>query len=365
MSNLIESSANAVELAQSLIRISSVSKTKGQQDIFDHCEAIFRSAGFEVRVDGHRARRFLLATVGDQSGSNLLFACHVDTVPVGATSTWRFDALAGHIDNGSLYGRGASDMKGGIASAICAAISAAKDGFSCAILLTTDEEIGCVGATASLDFIKNLNIGAIVIPESTENKISLGHRGAFWLRLQAQGRSAHGSTPELGESALLKMAEVLLGIQEKMPRNVDGYLGSTSVNIGTFSAGTATNVVAAEAKATLDIRYSDPGEPDSLMKWFSSNYPGVSVETDLLLESLQTDGDNPWVQSLFAKAKQRKPVGYFTDGAVFQQVLKNVPIVIWGPGDPGSVHAPDEAISIECIHDATRMYREVIKHWKS
>ncbi len=365
MSHSLEISDNPVELAQSLIRISSVSGTKGQQDVFDHCGAIFRSAGFEVKADAHRERRFLLATVGEQSEQNLLFACHVDTVPIGATSQWRFDAMAGHIHDGSLYGRGASDMKGGLASAICAAISAAKDGFSCAILLTTDEEIGCLGATASLDLIGGLNIGAVIIPESTENRISLGHRGAFWLRLQALGRAAHGSTPELGDSALLKMAEVLLDVEEKMPRNSDHYLGDTSVNFGTFSSGSSTNVVAAEAEATLDIRFSDPGEPDSLVNWFSSNYPGVRLETDLLLESLKTDGDNPWVQSLFIKVKQRKPVGYFTDGAVFQRILKNVPIVIWGPGNPGLVHTPDEAISIECIHDATNMYREVIKNWKS
>lgn len=365
MSNSLDRIQTPLELARSLIRISSVSGTQGQQDVLDHCERILKSAGFEIQLDSNLKRRYLVAQFGDNSQPKILFACHVDTVPIGLETEWTIDPIAADVSNGMIYGRGSSDMKGGIAAALCAAVESSKKGLASAVLLTTDEEIGCLGAAASLESVKNLNIHAVVIPESTENQISLAHRGAFWIRVRTQGKSAHGSTPELGESALLAMAATLVDLEKKMPRNVDQLLGKTSVNFGTISAGTAVNIVAAQAEATLDIRFSKLEEPSLIANWLKSTYPNLGVETELLLPKLATEVSNSWIQSLSVTASIRKPVGYFTDGSLLQQILQDIPIVIWGPGNPNLVHAPDESISILSLEMATDYYIETIKNWSS
>ena len=108
----------------------------------------------------------------------------------------------------------------------------------------------------------------IILPEATDNKISFGHRGALWLRVEAHGVAAHGSLPELGKHAILTLSEDVIAKIQDVPKRQDDYLGGESVNLGMISGGNAPNIVADHAWLTLDFR--TVAESGTLLKWISS-----------------------------------------------------------------------------------------------
>src|SRR5690606_12102087 len=129
------------------------------------------------------------------------------TVACGATP-WRIDPFSGTIVDGRLHGRGACDMKSGVAAIVTAALTQAerlRDSPGVLLVLTAGEETGCRGARHLIRSGHHLErVGALLVAEPTNNRVLLGHKGALWLRLALRGKSAHGSMPEQGENALLK-----------------------------------------------------------------------------------------------------------------------------------------------------------------
>jgi succinyl-diaminopimelate desuccinylase len=293
----------------------------------------------------------------------LLFACHADTVPFGDPTTWTHDPLSGAITDGRLFGRGSSDMKGGLAAALTAVIGAAGQGIPCAILITADEEIGCLGARAAVTALSGLDIGAVVIPESTDNDVLLGHRGALWIRLTARGTAAHSSTPHLGRSALLPLAACVLDVDTRLPRRNHPMLGETSVNIGTMTAGTATNIVPDHATATLDIRFPHPDDPATALDWIARAHPLIDATVETRLPAVLTSPDDPWVQSLPAACAAQPTCAYFTDAAILTRALPTVPIIIWGPGDPTQPHTGNESVHTARITEACSLYHHTLMNW--
>src|SRR5690606_8154366 len=121
-----------------------------------------------------------------------------------------YDPFAGRIEDGRLYGRGACDMKSGVAALVTAALNSPvplDEAPGVVLVLTAAEETGCRGAAAMVREGMDLGkAGAIVVAEPTGNQPLLGHKGALWLRLCLSGKAAHGSMPERGDNALLKGA---------------------------------------------------------------------------------------------------------------------------------------------------------------
>jgi succinyl-diaminopimelate desuccinylase len=292
----------------------------------------------------------------------LLFACHADTVPVGDGAQWARDPLGGDLVRGRITGRGASDMKGGLAAAVTALKTAAAGNVSCGLLLTADEEIGCLGARAAVQALKAESIGAVIIPESTGNDVRLGHRGALWLRLTARGRAAHGSTPELGRNALLDLAAALTDLDARLPRRHREELGTTTVNIATMTAGTSVNIVPDRAEATVDVRYVDGDEPTAIGGWLAAEHPRIGVSVLRRLRPVLSPSDDPWIRALPAELSAC-PAPYFTDAAELVAVLARRPVVIWGPGQPELAHAVDESVGVEDVQRAAGMYGRVLTAW--
>jgi succinyl-diaminopimelate desuccinylase len=352
-----------VALTQQLVRIDSPSGSAGQSEVFDVAARLLGDAGFELRTDSHQPPRYLLA-LSPVAGARLLFACHVDTVPVERPEQWRGPVTSGVIEDGRLFGRGASDMKSGLAAALVALVESGADGPGCAFLLTTDEEIGCLGAAAAAEELRSLDVRAVIVPESTENDVYLGHRGALWLRVTAHGRAAHGGTPHLGDNALLMLAGALLDISENGPwPGSPTELGATTVNVATMRAGSAINIVPETATATMDIRTTSPEEADSIRYWLAERHPGLTVETELELSPVLTDSADPWITSLPAGLAAGAAVPYFTDAAELIRVLPSVPFVIWGPGQASQAHSRDESVAVSHIEQAAELYRRTLQDW--
>lgn len=300
-----------------------------------------------------------LITTGVQTGPMLLFVCHVDTVPAGDSSRWKHPPFSGHIANDRIYGRGTSDMKGGIAAAASALVLAGSLKRNAGLLLTADEEVGCLGAADAATGLSGLHIGAVIIPEATENRLVLGHRGALWLRIRSTGVAAHGSTPERGVNAALKLSAAVLRAKHGLPLGQDGFLGRESWNLGTLTAGSAPNIVPDSAEAVIDMRVV--GDGSGLYRWWQDQPEITDIETVLSLAPLKSV--IPPALSFSGMHVDSAPAPYFTDGSRLSASLPGVPVVIWGPGAPAQMHALDESLDLQSLRTASRLFQETITRW--
>jgi succinyl-diaminopimelate desuccinylase len=296
---------------------------------------------------------------GPGNGPMLLFACHVDTVPVGDPSHWAHPPFSGHISGDRIHGRGTTDMKGGIAAAASAFALAGELNKNVGLLLTADEEIGSLGAADAATGLAGVEVGAVIIPEATANRIVLGHRGALWLRIRSAGLAAHGSTPGRGINAALKLSAAMLRAGRELPLRQDNFLGSETWNLGTMKAGSAPNIVPDSAEAVIDMRVVGNGE--ELHKWWKDQPEVSDVETVLALAPLRSSV--PPALSFAGMEIDKAPAPYFTDGSRLTQLLPGVPVVIWGPGAPEQMHALNEFLDLQSLSTAVKLFQETIIRW--
>jgi acetylornithine deacetylase len=161
-------------------------------------------------------------------------------------------------DETHIRGRGACDAKGIIAAQVSAAERLRAEGVGeVGLLFTVDEEMGSLGARAANTHPLARRCRYLVNGEPTDNRLAVGSKGSLRLRLETRGRAAHSAYPERGESAIEKMLDVLADVRAcAWPR--DEFFGETTCNIGTLAGGTRPNVVAAEARAEMQIRLVTP-----------------------------------------------------------------------------------------------------------
>lgn len=354
-----------VPLLVSLVRIPSVSGSAAEAlglqavaDWFADCPA----STAEVQKDEAGNALSVLVLPRERSAAPLLlFSAHIDVVPVGELQNWARDPFSGDVLDGRIHGRGSSDMKSGLAAAMVAVRQLHLDGIGAALAVSTGEEVGCLGAPAVATALAGIDIGAVVIPESTSNQVVLGHRGALWLEVSTKGKAAHGSTPERGENAIGKMAQVL-GRVDELPRGTHPHLGLESVNVGRIEGGDATNIVPDACRISVDHRLSVSSH-DDIVTWWKS-VPGVhDVKVDLSLDAVWTDETHPFVQLLPA-ALADSPASFYTDASVLVRSLQpGTPFVVWGPGDPKVVHSADESVAVSAVSTCTEGFYDAGVRW--
>jgi succinyl-diaminopimelate desuccinylase len=354
--------SEVLELTARLVAVESVSGGPGEHAVLDLVEAWFAERGHAVRRHAGASGAALLVAAG--AGPSLLFAAHADTVPIGDPGAWTRPPLGGEVHEGRLHGRGASDMKAGLAAAMLAVERGLRAGAPVALGLTTGEEVGCLGAPALATLLDDVEVGALVVPESTDNEIALGHRGATWLRLGADGLAAHGSTPERGRNAVLRLAGALRELPG-VPLRSHVHLGHESASVGTIAGGVATNVVPDRCEATVDLRTVEPAGP--LVAWWRERDGVDDVEVLLGLDPVWTPPTHPLVEALARWSGAdvaATPVSYFTDASVLVDTLGSaVPTVVWGPGDPTTVHTVDESVDVARVVEAHAMYERAVEGW--
>lgn len=345
--------SEALEALRALVRLDTTSgRLEGQ------AQAQSLALEYAMSIDGVRltkrstdGRPWALLEVGTEPG--VLFVCHMDTVPVGQPETWDREPRSADVEDGVLYGRGAVDMKAGLIAALYALHRAADQGTSASVLLTSDEEIGCRGAAdcaADLELSPSL----VIVPEATNNSVSLGHRGANWLKLTAHGKAAHGSAPHRGSNAIQLLSSRAIARLGELPLSSEVYLGDETVNLGLISGGIATNIVPDSAFLTLDIRTVADGR--NAVEWASGLDPDIDVEVLLDLPAVRTES----VPQMLEDQTAAPAVSYFTDASALQSSFGEAPVVIWGPGDPVQMHALNEHLELESWSQAMRNFADVV-----
>ncbi len=334
---------------------------------------LLEAAGFRVEAAEFAASRTnLIADLGDGARPPICFSGHLDTVPVGETP-WTRPPFEGRLEGDTLYGRGVSDMKSGVGAMVAAALQAAgaaRGRAGIRLILTAGEETGCDGAffLARSGRIRP-PVRALVVGEPTANYPCIAHKGVIWLQARAQGRSAHGSMPELGDNAIYKAAAAIGRLQSfSFGLPAHPVLGSPTLNVGTVSGGAAINIVPDHAAFTLDVR-TIPGPSHAMLRGRLQSCAGPEIEFDTRLDCppVATDPGDPWVAETFARLAGllKTPIvprglTYFTDASALAEALGRPPVLIFGPGDPARIHKPDETCSAQAIATACAAYTEMM-----
>ncbi|SHL59577.1 M20 family metallopeptidase [Roseibium suaedae] len=363
---------NVVELTRRLVAFDTVNPPGNEAPAMDFCADLLRSAGFDCREIAQGPNRSnLLATKGlDSKLPALGFTGHLDTVPLGA-APWSQPPHGAEVTGDKLYGRGTTDMKGGVAAFIRAAIDTPVPPGGVALLITAGEETGSDGAREMVQAGDLPAIGALIVAEPTLNRVTQGHKGALWLRLLTRGITAHGSMPDKGVNAILKMAKAIQALEDFVPGESHEVMGKPTLNIGTISGGLNTNSVPDLCEVTLDMR-SVPGVEHGPLRAALADRlgPDVEIETIIDLPSVWTDPADPWLMSLSQHAgriagAEAGPASapYFTDASIFTPALGGIPTVILGPGDPALAHQTDEYISLDRLAQSEEIYCEALKDW--
>ncbi len=268
----------------------------------------------------------------------VVLSTHIDTVPPFFPSS---------EDDERVHGRGACDTKGGIAAMIHAIqelLAEGRRGFG--LLLVVGEETDSVGAQAANRQPRGSRW--LVNGEPTENRLALGSKGMLYLSFEAEGRAAHSAYPELGDSAIDKLLDVL-GRLRTVPLPDDPLLGDTTLNVGTISGGRAANVVADHARAEVTLR--TVGDTSELQRQLAAAVhasPGVRIAEIRETPALHL-GSEPGFETSIVK--------YTTDiprlGAWGQPFLL-------GPGSIHVAHTPEERVSKRDLIEAVRLYKEMV-----
>lgn len=356
-----------VTLTQQLVRLD----TRGgaEKPAADLLAGLLDEAGFSTATSEPEPGRVnLLARFG--TGTPLTLTGHLDTVPADA-SGWSFPPLSGDIVGDRLQGRGSSDMKAGVACLTTAALESARRSpaeTDVQLVFTFGEETGCEGAARMTDLAPS---PALVVAEPTANRIVLGHKGVLWLRLTAPGRSAHGSRPELGDNALVKLAASAARLHDHGHWPQSPTHGPTTVNVGTFHSGVQPNLVPDHAELTLDVRTVPEFTADDAAAEVRRLVPAdVTVERLLDLRGIATDPGDPLVHAVADALRPGEPdrhpqyATYFTDASVLRQKLGAPAVLVYGPGDPGQAHVTDETCPVPAIREAAESTCRLLRHWR-
>jgi succinyl-diaminopimelate desuccinylase len=357
----------AVDLALELVRLDTVNPPGREEVAASLLGARLSAAGFDVAYHEHAAGRPSVVARLAGDGPALCMTGHLDTVPLGG-APWSVEAF-GELRDGRLYGRGASDMKSGVAAIVVAAERVAALGHGRAgleLVLCAAEETGCEGAQHLAASGALGQAGALLVAEPTGGVPHVAHKGVLWARATAEGKSAHASSPHLGRNAIYPLAAAVAAIASlRLDTEPHPILGEVTLNVGTISGGAGINLVPDRAEAGIDVR-TVPGMTSArvLEQLRAAAGPEVRLEPILDLAPVATDPADPFVQSAFAVAgSSGGGLAYFTDAAALAPAYGNPPTVIWGPGEAAQAHQTDEWAAVEKIEAAAEGFFEVARRW--
>jgi succinyl-diaminopimelate desuccinylase len=309
----------------------------------------FEARDIEVNDAVFNGRPVLAATVGAEGGPTLVFHGHLDVVPAHAE---QFDP---QIDGDRLIGRGAYDMKGGLAGMMAAAAElAGRTDVRVHFVCVADEESDETELRASDWLVKHGYVGDFAITgEPTDLYIGVQAKGVLALRLTFEGRAAHGSTPWQGDNAVLKALHGFRRIEQmEWAQESSELFPRPSVNLGRIMGGDAINKVPDRCVIDLDIRYL-PGQDAGRILQEITALPGVEARKVFHREPILVEPSNEYVQLLanaIAEGTPAERISVGRDGTsdAISFLEAGVPAVEFGPVGGGH-HGPEEWVSISSL----------------
>lgn len=383
--------AELVALTRDLVRLPSVVRP-GDPDateagVAEYVERWLRKDGIEVEVQPVApGRPNVLGWIGERGrGRTLLLEGHTDVVTEGDPREWRYPPFSGVLADGCVWGRGAADMKGGLAAAMIAVAALKRSGVPLGGRLVVgalvDEEADMLGVKHFCTTPIGREIDAAIICEPEQNELCLEQRGVVWARVTVRGRMAHGAMPEAGINPIAGLG-ALLAEAPRLERRLrrlcrpSRYLRPPTVTPtvvrSPLQGAPQANVIPSAAEATLDIRLT-PGpdedaiwsEIDRACRAAARRTAGTTVEWQApagIRLATRVSRREPLVAAMSAAVRQvtgRAPVfggvPGSTDGTILRMV-RGIPIVICGPGTRLIPHQVNEHVKVSELAEAARIY---------
>lgn len=370
---------DVISLTQKLLSFNNINPPGNEGEIAKFVGDLLFSHGFRTEYFIFEEDRLhLIAEKGLSSDkSPIVLSGHFDTVPLG-NNKWSVDPFAGELSDGKIWGRGSSDMKGGLAAMIVASIQAFKesppDG-GIRLVFTAGEELGCLGVQQLIKTMKNPGkASAIIVGEPTSNIPFTGHKGAIYLNAVTSGLTAHSSMPELGDNAIYKAAQSILKIKDfNFETERDPLLGFPTINVGKMNGGMNINSVPDHAEFTIDIRSTTKVDHIKILEKLGKEIGNETVLEILVnLKPVFTTENDPFIQLVYnicgidkTDKEFPKSLPYLTDGSVLQKVYNNAPTVILGPGQPEMAHKTDEFCYLQKLEKSVDIYKNIILKWRN
>ncbi|MGB3690601.1 MAG: succinyl-diaminopimelate desuccinylase [Jannaschia helgolandensis] len=373
-----------VDLTARLVRCPSVTPDEGGALVL--LQTLLSDAGFAcTRVDRGETSN-LYARWGDKAHARTFgFNGHTDVVPVGDLAAWTKDPFEAEIEEGWLYGRGATDMKSGVAAFAAAAVDFVTDtppDGAVVLAITGDEEGDATdGTVALLDWMEAEGerldvclVGEPTCPDYMGQMMKIGRRGSMTAWFTFRGTQGHAAYPHKALNPLPAMARLMADLSEHELDSGTGHFDASTLAVVTMDVGNAaTNVIPAEGRATVNIRFNDAHTGTGITNWLRAEADRMAHETGIAIDMrVKISGESfltppgP-LSDLVAKAVQvetnRTPELSTTGGTSDARFVKDhCPVVEFGLVGH-RMHAVDERVRVEQIEQLKAIYLRVLQDY--
>lgn len=373
-----------VDLTVRLIRCPSVTPVEGGALVL--LADVLAGAGFTcTRVDRNGTAN-LFARWGVKGANKVLgFNGHTDVVPPGDTKDWRFDPFGGVEADGKIWGRGACDMKSGVAAFVAAAVDFVRnsppDG-AVVLAITGDEEGDATDGTVALldwmaetgETISHCIVGEPTCPTVMGEMIKHGRRGSITAKITARGVQGHAAYPHRAKNPLPALVALLDRLATHTLDSGSANFDPSTLALTTIDTGNpASNVIPAVATAVLNIRFNDGHSGESLSHWLQSQIDAATAESGITFDlALKISGESfltapGWFTDLVSDAVEgecgRRPVLSTSGGTSDARFVKNIcPVVEIGLVG-SSMHQVDEHVAVEHIHQLKAIYTRILTQY--
>ncbi|AXI49615.1 MULTISPECIES: succinyl-diaminopimelate desuccinylase [unclassified Sulfitobacter] len=378
------SSIDPVDLTAKLVRCPSVTPADGgaQEVLFD----LLTEAGFDCAWADRGGIKNLFARWGNRGNTRSFgFNGHTDVVPIGNEADWTMPPFGAEIKDGIMYGRGTTDMKSGVAAFTAAAIDFVRDtppDGSIVLAITGDEEAeGIDGTRALLDYMQEAGermdvclVGEPTCPNKMGEMIKIGRRGSLNAHFRVIGKQGHAAYPHRANNpmpAMMRLMDQLASHQ--LDEGTDHFDPSTLAIVTVDTGNPATNVIPAETRATVNIRFNDKHSGASLTTWLEEQAAairdsfGVQVELKVKISGESFITPPGELSDLVSKAVQAEtgvtPELSTSGGTSDARFMKHhCPVVEFGLVGQ-SMHEVDENVEVAQIHQLKSIYTRILKDY--
>jgi len=367
-----------VSMLSNMIRINSENPPGREEELASYVAERLAELGFKAWIDRFQGRANALGSIRIGDGKKIMLVSHLDTVPAGERELWGIPPFSGIVRDGRVYGRGAADAKGCLASMLGCLKILADEGWpingEIIFAAVADEESENRGIRRLV--AQGVKADYAVVGEPTNLNVCIAHKGSIFLRASFIGRAAHSSKPERGVNAVYAASEYALRI-EKLSRRFKvkhRLLGKPSLAVTIFRGGVKDNVIPDRCELVINRR-TLPNEDletvvnqlkDLAMKVSKERRVKAFVKIDRYLPASETDKDEEIVKAGLRAVsrvlgKRARPKGFqATCDMTFLVHRANIPCIILGPGRLEEAHAINEWVEIDQLVNGSKIYYELI-----
>ena len=364
----IERGKKSIALLKEILAIPSVNGADNEGAVAEFIANYLKEKhidAFVQQIDETHAN--IIAKLEGKSSETVVWNGHLDTVPYGSTEEWNTDPSIPVEKNGRIYARGASDMKSGLAAMVYLlgeiGESGEKPEQTILFLGTCDEEKSGLGAEKILEEIDLSSGSLLLIGEPTGCKLGVAQKGCIWAQLNISGKTSHGAYPEEGYNAVEYGMKIVCRIKKWVTEYEHRVLGTATAQVTMIQGGIAPNMTPDFAEILLDIRTVPGISAEDVEKKIKKICREEVEETNGEVKfevriknarrAIEITEEERWLKEFKAYFKQNGAeteeigINYFTDASILTKKESEIPVLLFGPGEPRLAHKPNEFVELE------------------